>query len=59
MIEIREYRHKQNKDLTLLIEKKNEFFAVDFLIKDKIQKTEFIEDLTAINIKDYKYIGKI
>lgn len=56
MIEIKEYVNRKNEDLSLLIEKKKGFFIVDFLIKDKIQKTEYIEDLNTIpNIKDYKF----
>lgn len=62
MITIREYMHKTNKDLGLLIEDRKDYLVVDFLIKDKISKTEYItlEELRKIvNMRDYKKVGDL
>ncbi len=62
MITIREYMHKTNKDLGLLIEDRKDYLVVDFLIKDKISKTEYVtlEELRKIvNMRDYKKVGDL
>lgn len=57
-----EYINKKNKELSILVEEKNGFLIVDFLIKDKIQKTEYVtfkELEKLINVRDYKKVGTL